>query len=101
MLSPDKMIASFPHSTLPKISYEPHYKSLAAMGDEMKEKYMLIPSRRGGGTYRYLRELLSHAVYGTIAPGTVFVSPPDPGPLVIPTGSTNINSVNLNRYYLE
>ena len=99
--SPYEMIVSFPQSTLPKIASEPHYKSLVATTDAMKENYASIPSRRGGGTYGYLRGLLLDAVYGTIALGTVFVTPPDPGPLVIPAGSTKINSGNLNQYHTE
>ena len=71
------------------------------MRDVMKENYASIPSKRGGGTYGCLGGLLSDTVYGTIAPGTAFVTPPDPGPLVILTGSTNINSVNLNRDHSE
>ena len=67
----------------------------------MKEKYASITSRRGGGTYRYLGGIFSNAVYGTIAPGTAHVTPTDPGPFVIPTGSTNINTGNINRDHSE
>ena len=67
----------------------------------MKENYASIQSRRGGGTYIYLEGILSDAVYETIALGTAFVTPPDPGPLVFPTGFTNINSGNINRYQSE
>ena len=90
------MISGFPHSTLPKIALEPHYKRLFAIRYAIKENYASIPSRRGGGTYGYLREIFSKSVYGTIAPDTEFLTPPDPGPLVILAGSTNINSGNLN-----
>ena len=99
--SPDEMIASFPHSTLPKNASEPHHESLVAMRYAMKENYASIPSIRGGGTYGYLKGLLSDAMYVNIAPGTAFIMPPDPGPLVIQTVSTNINSENLNRYHSE
>ena len=47
----DEMIASLPHSTIPKIALEPHYEILVAMRDAMKENYASIPPRRGGGTY--------------------------------------------------
>ena len=99
--SPDEIIASFPHSTLPKIASETHYESLVAMRDMMKENYMSITSRRGGGMYGYLRGLFLDAVYGNIAPGTAFVTPPDPEPLVIQTGSTNINLEYLNQNHTE
>ena len=89
--SPDKTIASFPHSTLTKNASEPHHKSLVVMRYAMKENYASIPSRRGGGTYGYLKGLLSNEMYVNIAPGTAFIMPPDPGPLVIQKVSTNIN----------
>ena len=67
----------------------------------MKVNYASIPSRGGGGTYGYLRGLFSNAVYGTVAPGIEFLTPPDPGPLVILTGYTNTNLVNINRDHSE
>ena len=67
----------------------------------MKENYASIPSRIRGGTYGNLGEILSDAVYKTISPGTTFVTPPDLGTLVIPTGSTNINSVYINQDHSE
>ena len=95
--SPDKMIASFPNSTLPKITLEPHYESLVERRYALKENDSSIPSRRGGGTYGYLGVLQSNAVYAIVAPGTAFIIPPDPGPLVIPAGNNSVNSGNLNR----
>ena len=74
---------------------------LVAMRDAMKVNYASIPSRGGGGTYGYLRGLFSNAVYGTVAPGIEFLTPPDPGPLVILTGYTNTNLVNINRDHSE
>ena len=67
----------------------------------MKENYTSIPYRIVRGMYGYLGGLLLDAVHGTIAPVTEFVTPPNPGPLLFPTGSTNINSVNLNRDHEE
>ena len=71
------------------------------MRDALREIYALITYRRGGGTYGYLGELLSDAVYVTVAPSTVFITPPDPKPIVIPTGSTKFNLGNLNRDHSE
>ena len=95
--SPDKMIAIFLNSALPKITLEPHYKSLVELRDAPKENYSSIPSRRGGGTYSYLGGLKPDAVYVIVAPGTAFVIPPDPFPLVIPSGKNSFTSWNLNR----
>ena len=67
----------------------------------MKENKASIQSRRGGGTYGYLGGLVYVVVYGTVVLGTEFLIPPDPVPLVFPTGSTNVNLGNLNRDHSE
>ena len=95
------MISSFPDSALPKITLEPHYKGLVELRDVPKDKYSLIPSMRGGGTYGYLGGLQLDAVYAIVAPGTAFVIPPYPGPLVIPSGTNSVTSGNLNRDHSE
>ena len=95
------MIASFPNSVLPKIISVPHYKSLVELRDALKENYYLIPFRRGGGTYDYLRGLQPDAIYRIVAPGTSFVILPDPGQLVIPSGKNSATSVNLHHDHAE
>ena len=66
--SPNKMIASFHNSVLPKIESEPTYASLVEIRDALKENYASIPSRRGRVTFGYLGVILSNAVYDTISP---------------------------------
>ena len=90
------MIASFPNSALLKITSEPHYESLVELRDALKENYSLIPSRRRGGTHGYLGGLQPDSVYAIVAPGTLFVIPPDPGQLIIPSGTNIVTSVNLH-----
>ena len=99
--SPDKMIISFPNSALPKITLEPHYESLVELRGALKENYYSIPSRRGGRTYSYLGGLQPDAVYAIVVLGTEFIAPPDPGPLVIPSGTNSVTSGNLNRDHYE
>ena len=99
--TPDEMIARFPNIPLPKITLEPHYESLVELWDALKEKYSSIPYRRGGGTYGYLVGLQPSAVYAIVAPGTLFVIPPDPGELIIPLGTNSITSGNLHRDHTE
>ena len=98
---PDEMIASFPNSKLPKITSELHYESLVELRDALKDNYSLIPYRRGGGTYSYLGGLQPEAVYTIVAPGTTFVNPPDPGQLIIPSGTNSVTSGNLHRDHAE
>ena len=94
--SPDKIIASFPNSALPKITSEPNYESLVELRDALKENYSLISSRRGGGTYVYLGGQQPAAVYAIVALGTSFVIPPDPGQFNIPSGTNSVTSGNLH-----
>ena len=98
---PDKIIASFPNSALPKLTLEPHYESLVELRDALKENYSSIPSMRGGGTYGYLGELQPDAVYVIVAPETAFNILTKPGPLVIPLGTNIVTSENLNRNHSE
>ena len=95
------MITSFTNSAIPKITLEPHYESLVELRDALKENYSLIPSRRGGGTYGYLGSLQPDSVYAIMAPGTSFVVPPDPGQLIIPSGTNSVTSGNLHRDHAE
>ena len=95
------MIASFPNSALLKITSEPYYESLVELSDMLKENYSLIQSRRAGGTYGYLEGLQPGAVYAIVSPGTAFVIPPDPGQLIIPSGTNSVTSGNLHRNHAE
>ena len=61
----------------------------------------MIPSRRGGGTYGYLGGLQPYAVYAIVAPGTLFVIPPDPGQLIIPSGTNSATLGKLHREHAE
>ena len=98
---PDEIIASFPNSALPKIILEPHYKNLVDRRDALKENYSSIPSMRAGWTYGYLGGPKPDAVYAIVAPGTSFITPPNPGPLFIPSGINSVTSGNLNRDHYE
>ena len=95
------MIASFPNIVLPKITSEPHYEILVELRDALKENYSSIPSRRGGGAYGYLGCLHPSVVYAIVAPGSTFFILPDPGQLIIPSGTNSVTSGNLHRDHAE
>ena len=99
--SQDEMITSFPNSALPKTTSELHCKSLVELRDALKENYSSISSRRGGGTYGYLGGLQLETVYVIVAPGTAFVILPDPGQLIIPSGTISATSGYLHRNHAE
>ena len=85
-----------PKNCASKIISEPNYESLVELRDALKENSSSIPSRRGGGTYGYLGGLQPAAVYAIVAKGTSFVIPPDPGQLIIPSGTNSVTSGNLH-----
>ena len=95
------MVPSFPNSALPKIALEPHYKSLVELRDALKDNYSSIPSMRGGVTYGYLGGLQPETVHEIVALGTALVIPPDPGPLIIPSGTNSVTSGKLHRDHYE
>jgi hypothetical protein len=102
VLTVDDMIASFPHPTLPRVSAEGNYNELVELRNCMKENFCSIYTRRGGGNYGHLGNLLADTMYATIAPNTPCIVPPNSAPQpVIEAGTTLINKENLLRAYDE
>ena len=100
VMSPDEMISSFPNSILKEIKGEPNYEDLVTMRDELNENYASVPSELGGGEYGYLGVLLSNSAYETVYTTEFFV-PADPVFLIIASGTTSVDSGNLNRVHVE
>ena len=61
----------------------------------------MIPSRRGGGTYGYLRGPQPVTVYMIVVQGTSFVILTDPVKLIIPSGTNSVTSGNLHLHHAE
>ena len=87
----------FLHQALTKCSGKPNYKKLKIIYDELKANARSVPSDLGGGAQGLLGLVMTAARY-ILIPGTVaFVRPPNPGPLVIPAGTTQHETARL-RY---
>ena len=85
--TPDDMIASFPHSVLPKIIGTPVYQTLQPMKRFMAENAALLQSSRGGGIHGYYATIVSIAIYATVSE-TAWIDPPFPGVhLTFPPGN--------------
>ena len=78
----------FEFKVLPKIAGEPTFGALHEMLKQLKANSAAVPCTLGGGANGYLGILVSPAHYNTVAPGTPFVPPPMPGPLVMNPGDT-------------
>ena len=78
----------FEYKVLPRIVGEPTFDSLHEMLKQLKANAAAVPCTLGGGANGYLVMLVSATQYNTVAPGTPFVPPPMPGPLVLNPGDT-------------
>ena len=100
--SPDDMIASFPHTSLPKVGEEPTYNELVAMRNALKQNYASIYMQLGGGAYRFLGGLMSAEEYELLPPGTPYTAPPYSGPTpIIEHATTAVVSGNALRLFAE
>ena len=80
VLSPDSLIASFPHPSLPKITGRPTFSSINALRKLQKANAAEVNSTLGGGAHGYLGMIISDAAYARAAPGTPYIHPIYPGP---------------------
>ena len=74
----------FEYADLSVIHGEPTYETLKIMVNQLKANARAVRTTLGGGQHGYLGLLLAQHQYDVIAPGTPFVRPAHPGPLVIP-----------------
>jgi hypothetical protein len=99
--TPEALIESFPHPSLPKIIGQPTYLALSTMKKLIAANAASVPSREGGGAHGYLGMVLSAAVYATVS-GTPFVNPNNPGATpIIPGGTTAAATGVLTRTHTE
>ena len=99
--TPEALIESFPHPTLPKIDGTPTYETLADLKTLIAANAATIPSTRGGGTNGHLGIILSPAVYTTVS-ATAWINPTNPGGVpVIPPGTTAAQTGAIIRTHTE
>jgi hypothetical protein len=77
--TPDKLIAGFPHSSLPKVTGEPTFEDLKVIRWLLNTYAMSVASYKGGGRHGHLGIIMTNEEYFAIAVD-VFPLPNNPGP---------------------
>jgi hypothetical protein len=99
--SPSDLIASFPRNPLPAVSEDVTYPELTELRKAIKENYESIESARGGGDNGLLGGASHDIWYLTIAPGTPFTLPTNPGAPPVVAGANQVDAANAVRIYNE
>jgi hypothetical protein len=76
--TPDKLIAGFPHSSLPKVTGEPTFEDLKVIRRLLNTNAMSVSSYVGGGRHVHLGIIMTNEEYFAIA-SDVFPLPDNPG----------------------
>jgi hypothetical protein len=86
LTSVDKITESFPQPTVTAILGEPSYEALTELTRSLKANAASVNAERGGGDLGHLALTVSDIDYATLAPGTPFDAPDNPGPVYIAGG---------------
>jgi hypothetical protein len=76
--APDKLIAGFPHSSLPEATGEPIFEDLKVIQRLLNTNAMSVASYEGGGRHGHLSIIMTNEEYFAIAI-YVFPVPNNPG----------------------
>ena len=88
MSSADKIIEGFPHPIITPIVGQPAFDTLKELKLLLRTNAASVISHLGNGALGLLWLVVSNTVYNTLS-ATLFVPPPNPGPIpIIPVGST-------------
>jgi hypothetical protein len=77
--TPEKLIAGFPHSSLPKVTGEPTFDDLKVMWRLLNTNAMSVASYQGGGRHGHLGIIMTNKEYFAVV-ADVFPVPNKPGP---------------------
>jgi hypothetical protein len=77
--TPNKLIAGFPHSSLPKVTGEPTFEDLKVIRRLLNTNAMIVASYEGGGCHGHLGIIMTNEEYFAIAVD-LFPVPANPGP---------------------
>ena len=91
----------FQIAELTKIQGESTFKTLKTLYNQIKANSGSVTTHLGGGVHVYLGLLLSPGEYNRIAPGTPFIRPPNPGPLVVPPGTAQHAATRMREDHTE
>jgi hypothetical protein len=99
--TPDKFIAVFPHSSLPKVTGEPTFEDLKVIRRLLNTTAMSVASYDGGGRHGHLGIIMTNEEYFDIAVD-VFPVPANPGPSAeVVAGMTAAVIAEATRLYRE
>ena len=90
----------FEYDPLTKVIGEPNFASLLRLKNELKANSQTVSTQLGGGQHGFLGAVLSPAEYALIS-NTPFEPPTHPGQLNIPTGTTQVQSKNLEMLHTQ
>jgi hypothetical protein len=77
--TPDGLIAGFPHSHLPKVTWEPTFEDLKVIRRLLNTNATSVASYEGGGRHGHLGIIMTNEEYFAVAVD-VFPVPNNPGP---------------------
>jgi hypothetical protein len=77
--SPEKLIAGFPQSSLPKVTGEPTFEDLKVIRRLLNTNAMSVASYEGGGRHGHLGIFMTNEEYFAIVVD-IFPMPNNPGP---------------------
>ena len=72
---------------VPPIVGEPTYHTINEMNKVLQKNAAQVMTTLGGGGHGHLGMILPAIMYNTVAPGTPFITPTNPGPVPILTGN--------------
>ena len=101
MLTIDKIIDTFPHPTIQKITGRPCYEKLKPMHRHINANTASIQTTLGGGQHGYLGTTTEPGYYQTLT-GAVFIPPFNPGAVaIIPQFATQQQARQLELAHKE
>ena len=96
----DYAASYFKYKTPTPIQGAPTNKTLKRLKQELRANASSVESDLGGGDHGYLGLVLTDAEYETIS-NTPFTAPNYPNALTIPTGTDQVEALNLREKYKE
>ena len=90
-LSPDSILAVFPHSNLTKICGDPTWPQLRQIQKELHANSASVPSNLGDGRYGLLKLTMTDTAYAIVST-TAVIAPTNPGPQPDPAKITAATS---------
>eukprot|EP00957_Ditylum_brightwellii_P198506 15128641-Ditylum_brightwellii.AAC.1 len=91
----------FEHLECTKIHGEPTSNSLVNLQDEIRSNAQTVDTVLGGGANGHLGLVCNAVTYASILGSAPYVRPANPGPLVIPQGSTQFQIAQIQDQHEE